>query len=310
MKRTVGCLLSVCLVLVLLSGCRREPGQSGAEGSSAGPDSGQSGAPQTAVWDGSIAGSFAGGDGSEADPFRIETASQLAFLAREVNGGKDYAGKYVSMVCDVDLNHVEWTPIGNGTHSFSGIFRGNGHTVSNLKMTDGARFAGELSSAETDQYAAGLFGTARNAVIRNVKINHADIVVQNLAAGQFVTVGILVGDLRADTYAEISGVSVADASIRNDFPETTAGELCIGGICGYVCGEDDAVIQNAQMQADVTVSIEKGMGDANRVGGLIGTFHSNRTGNVENCASYLSVEIHPELCYAYEGDFGAIGSIF
>ena len=134
--------------------------------------------------------------------------------------------------------------------------------------------------------------------------------VQNLAAGQFVTVGILVGDLRADTYAEISGVSVADASIRNDFPETTAGELCIGGICGYVCGEDDAVIQNAQMQADVTVSIEKGMGDANRVGGLIGTFHSNRTGNVENCASYLSVEIHPELCYAYEGYFGAIGSIF
>ena len=66
MKRTVGCLLSVCLVLVLLSGCRREPGQSGAEGTSAGPDSGQSGAPQTAVWDGSIAGSFAGGDGSEA----------------------------------------------------------------------------------------------------------------------------------------------------------------------------------------------------------------------------------------------------
>ena len=176
--------------------------------------------PQTAVWDGSVAGSFAGGDGSEADPFRIETGSQLAFLAREVNGGKDYAGKYVSMVCDVDLNHVEWTPIGNGTHSFSGIFHGNGHTVSNLKMTDGARFAGELSSAETDQYAAGLFGTARNAVIRNVKINHADIVVQNLAAGQFVTVGILVGDLRADTYAEISGVSVADASIRNDFPET------------------------------------------------------------------------------------------
>ena len=41
MKRTVGCLLSVCLVLVLLSGCRREPGQSGAEGTSAGPDSAQ-----------------------------------------------------------------------------------------------------------------------------------------------------------------------------------------------------------------------------------------------------------------------------
>ena len=121
--------------------CRAAAGSRGnpaRRGSSAGPDSGQSGAPQTAVWDGSIAGSFAGGDGSEADPFRIETASQLAFLAREVNGGKDYAGKYVSMVCDVDLNHVEWTPIGNGTHSFSGIFHGNGHTVSNLKMTDGA----------------------------------------------------------------------------------------------------------------------------------------------------------------------------
>ena len=310
MKQIIVFLLSICIALVSFSGCTQTPGTDGTDGTSADSGSGSDETPKTNVWDGSIAESFAGGDGSEADPFLIQTAAQLAFLAQEVNAGKDYTGKYISLACDLDLNDIEWTPIGNGTHSFDGIFNGNDHTISNLKITDGAKFVGDLSSAEMDQYAAGLFGTAWDAVIQNVKIDHANVVVQNVVVGQFITVGILVGDIRANTYAEISGVSISNASIRNDFPQVNAGELCIGGVCGYVCGKDDAIIKNSQIQSDVTISIENGMGDTNRVGGLIGTFHSNCNGNVENCSSDLSVEIHPELCYVYEGYFGAIGNIF
>ena len=39
------------------------------------------------LWDGSAATSFASGSGTEADPYIIETAAQLAFLASSVNSG-------------------------------------------------------------------------------------------------------------------------------------------------------------------------------------------------------------------------------
>ena len=42
---------------------------------------------ETNVWDGTIASGFAGGDGTQNDPFQIETAAQLAHFAKTVNEG-------------------------------------------------------------------------------------------------------------------------------------------------------------------------------------------------------------------------------
>ena len=102
MKKTVFFMILVIVLLsIMLTGCQNsEP-------------------PQTDVWDGSVATAFESGDGTKNDPFVIKTAAQLAFLAAEVNSGADYNGKYVSMESNLDLNHLEWTPIGNGTYSRS-----------------------------------------------------------------------------------------------------------------------------------------------------------------------------------------------
>ncbi len=56
------------------------------------------------VWDGSVASGFAGGDGSEKNPYIIETAEQLALLAQNVNRGKTYQGNYFKLTCDLMLN--------------------------------------------------------------------------------------------------------------------------------------------------------------------------------------------------------------
>lgn len=40
---------------------------------------------ETNVWDGTIASGFAGGDGTQNNPFQIETAAQLAHFAKTVN---------------------------------------------------------------------------------------------------------------------------------------------------------------------------------------------------------------------------------
>ena len=70
------------------------------------------------TWDGSIATAFAGGTGTESDPYQIADGAQLAYLASEVNNGRAYENSYFVLTADIDLNNKDWTPIGN---SFSGL---------------------------------------------------------------------------------------------------------------------------------------------------------------------------------------------
>ena len=53
---------------------------------------------ETDVWDGTIASGFAGGTGTENDPWRIENAEQLAYLAQQVNNGTDYERQHFLLV--------------------------------------------------------------------------------------------------------------------------------------------------------------------------------------------------------------------
>ena len=55
------------------------------------------------IWDGSVATSFAGGSGTEEDPYLIENGSDLLAFASKI-GTAALAGKHVKLTADVDLN--------------------------------------------------------------------------------------------------------------------------------------------------------------------------------------------------------------
>ena len=98
------------------------------------------------AWDGSAAESFAGGTGTEEDPYQIANGTQLAYLAQFVNSdsNNDCAGECFVLTADIDLANHDWTPIGNsfsdalfgGTDYslFAGNLDGKGHTVSNISI--------------------------------------------------------------------------------------------------------------------------------------------------------------------------------
>lgn len=107
----------------------------------------------------------------------IGSANGLKKFADAVNNGTDYyAGKTVKLTTDIDLNNVEWTPIGSATadHGFMGNFDGNGFVIKNLQIT--------ALTPDADGYVyAGLFGVTegiskdeqnyiKNLVIENVNI--------------------------------------------------------------------------------------------------------------------------------------------
>ena len=99
------------------------------------------------VWDGSVATSFAGGTGTQDDPYLISDGAELAYLAKITNDDPNVTdGKYYKLVDDIILNENVlnenfelngtpanvWTPIANvdyGNTGFMGDFDGNGHSI-------------------------------------------------------------------------------------------------------------------------------------------------------------------------------------
>ena len=91
--------------------------------------------PDADLWDGTVANSFGGGDGSEQNPYLIYTGAQLAYLASQTNNGIAYSGCYFKLMNDIDLNNINWTPIGvSGARIFSGNFDGNFFTIYNISI--------------------------------------------------------------------------------------------------------------------------------------------------------------------------------
>lgn len=187
------------------------------------------------TWDGTaIAGGVAAGDGTQDDPFQIETAAQLHF-AKTVNEGEAYLYKYIVLTADIDLANKEWTPIGNHSNPFKGNFNGDNHTVTGMQIS------GELDRV-------GLFGECTkhnvNSAIKNITVKDSVICGINF-------VGAIVG------YAEEINIENC-RSIGN----TINGKTDVGGICGKIGGYSVGKVSQCYNSSKVT-----GRG---RVGGIAG----------------------------------------
>ena len=89
--------------------------------------------------------------------FTLTSAEDLAGLATIVNSGADtFANKKIYLDADIDLNNVNWTPIGTKsaegekafTRTFAGSFYGQGHTISNLRVVGGNALGTILRASE------------------------------------------------------------------------------------------------------------------------------------------------------------------
>ena len=72
----------------------------------------------TNYWTDCAEGAFAGGSGTETDPYQINTPGQLAYLAKLVNdgetdasnGGTEYAELFYAVTGPLDLSGHDWVP--------------------------------------------------------------------------------------------------------------------------------------------------------------------------------------------------------
>lgn len=161
------------------------------------------------TWDGTAV-AFTKGRGTKEEPWLIENAEQLAYLAQQVNNGTDYKREHFRLVSDLDLSGNEWTPIGTEGNLFWGGFDGDGHTITGMTIT-----------GKENSYV-GLFGECRNFTAASSYIKSVTVKGANISGKSFV--GAIAG----------AGANISDCySIEN----TIYASRCVGGVCGSLIGK-------------------------------------------------------------------------
>lgn len=234
-----------------------------------------------AAWDGTAAAGFESGTGDSSDPYIIKTAEQLAFLAKQVNGGETYQGKYFQLEADLDLSGSEWTPIGTETVPFSGKFSGNGNVLTNVKISAVGDYiglfgyntgtityvgieSGEISGGNCTGSICGLnagtiTGCYNNAPVTG-KESAGGVCGKNSGTVQMsYNTGAVTGTLKT---GGVCGESTDGSTLANCYNTgMLVGDSVVGGICGSV--ESSADVSSSFSMAEICGNSE--------IGGNIGT---------------------------------------
>ena len=232
---------------------------------------------------------FAATLGTEQNPYEISTATQL----KAINNNLSACYK---LTANIDLNGEDFTPLGNAeSGTFSGIFDGNGFTISNLNV-----FSGKF---------AGLFG-CNEGTIKNVKLSGiyvygtryiGGVVGQNTTLGSVFNCFVSSGDIEADDgineiyaggiigynegFAEGTFSNNANLKIKNESSSVVA-----GGIIGKNNSVYSVEITDSTNTGNVSAS---GSGSDSDSGGFVGKndngaitiTNSTNTGNVSSSYS-------------------------
>ena len=217
------------------------------------------------------ADSFAGGSGTEEDPYQIATAEQLALMGK-VNDdwAPEYNKAYYVLTADIQLNDVgnyenwkenppeyQWKPVGD---SFKGNFDGDGHVISGMYVR----------SVE-DCYYIGLFSYLSSGSISNVNIEKGFLYVKDSG----IDAGGLVGDALGNVKVENCSVDIDACS------EVTNGTDQVGGIVGYC--QKGVVITGCTFHGDISYQDSHGI-----FGGICGTASKS---SIINCETTGSVRV-------------------
>ena len=255
---------------------------------------------------------FSGGKGTQAEPFLISNAQDLADLAYLVTEkNNDVTGWYFKQTDDITLNDIkydsngnltnkaslkDWIPIGEYGYvwddDFQGIYDGGGHTVSGVyfnQNTLGRRYI-------------GLFGSCENAIVKNLTVKDVCITLptDDNINNDLVSIGAVVGRATSSTFTNVKvdgnyvdyktmdrdiacgglvgrvdgNAHFTDCSFTGNIKVYTRYTTCVGGLIGYVQEGELYMKRCFTGKGTIYVTPETVVydGDENYVGGLIGCY--------------------------------------
>lgn len=218
-------------------------------------------------WDGAVDSSaLEKNTNSSAKTVTIKNAAQLAAFASAVNGGNSYSGYTVTLAKDIDLNGMEWTPIGNASrsgadikgNSFKGTFDGNNKTIYGLKIS--------VNAGNNEDFGVGLFNSVSGGTIKNFTLDNVNVSVSD-----------------SDAVAAVAGFSVSNSVISGvTVSGSVSGKDGVGGIVGRMLKEGS--IEDCSNSATVTAN--------GKAGGIVGAAYYTAVDkymNIVDCSNTAAI---------------------
>lgn len=270
-----------------------------------------------------LGASFAGGNGTEEDPYLISGKEQL-------NNVRYVPSAYFRLTADIAFTEEDfaeggsfyndgdgWLPIGSPSEGFSGNFDGDGHCISGIRITT------------SNVYYAGLFGystgTIRNLSVQNCEYTAVIDYGQNktLYFGGFV--GYNAGTLSdidcfidllascasqgSDIYSGgIAGWNTGDidnctfSGTIDCSAESSSSGVYSGGIAGYSSGKILACLNNGAISAVCSATTA--------VGSYAGGISGGTSGSISDCGNCGAVYAEGSKSNALSGGIaGSLGKL-
>jgi hypothetical protein len=212
------------------------------------------------------------GDGSEGNPFQIETAGQFENLRTR----PDLWNSRFILTADIDLTHrVYRRPV---IDSFGGTLDGNGYCIRGIT----------IQSSEYRMGALGLFGTiGKSGVVRDLTLQGAALDCPDI----LITMGLLAGENqgrieRCRVFGRIMGIGLAGGLVglnRGQVIDSQAGGSVWtkSGAAGGLVGDNQGLIEGCCARGIDVYAHEQ-------VGGLVGWSHDD-SACIQNCYAQGSV---------------------
>lgn len=235
----------------------------------------------------------------------ISNKDELIAFEQAVNTGKTYAGKLVVLENDIDLDGVEWKPIGNVTSypgiTFSGTFDGKNHIISNMTTSD------NLPNHATAGFFGSSNGTIKNLTLKDIKVTSSHwaagicgytsdkaLKIENckVIGGTITSVPELIGSEydNGDKVGGILGYGVSAATISGCAVDglTITAYRDLGGIAGYMPGlVSDCSVKNTTIVQSNKNGYKTGVTTYKEIVGR--DANANNTGNTSENVELKSV---------------------
>lgn len=249
------------------------------------------------------------GTGTEQAPYEITNLDDLKEFATGVNSGK-YTNTYVKLTTNIEISG-NWTPIGNGTNKFTGVFdgsKGNGekYTITFTNISDNTAdyvglfgvnegtiknvtVAGNISSSTTKAFVGGVAGLNRGTITNCTNSAEISATGANSYAGGIAGV-MQYGTIETCTNSGNVSVRVSDTATG----DITNHEASAGGIVAF------------NYNGTVKKSTNTGNIENNDSHGYTGGIVGNNDGVIDNCLNKGAVS--NEVAAGYVG--GIAGNLF
>ena len=231
---------------------------------------------EVSVWDGTSVSTSLSGTGTEDDPYLIQSAADLAYIAKVVNeaakGTDNFKGEYFKMTKSINLNDNELL-IGTyaGGLQFQGYFDGNNCSIRGMKSSQ------------------ALFGYVQNGYIKNLSV-YGTVTSTTARTGGVVSHMTTATIENVTNYANVSGTSAVagivgyhvsnTSTIANNcvnYGTVTGNSYQVGGIAGFAKG----TITNCVNFGDISSTGDYVAG--------IGGAAKDAAGTRSNCVNYGNI---------------------